>query len=255
MKLKNKQAIVTGADSGIGQAIAITFGREGASVVVHCRKDGEAAQKTVKQIQDYGGKAVVLEADFSDPKAAQDLFKQAVAAMGSIDILVNNAGLLHTEASSLDTPLDDFIHSLNIDLISGWALCQAAGQHMVQRGMGSIVNITSVHEDRPLSGSVAYNAAKGGMRNITRTLALELATKGVRVNNLGPGMIATPMVASALDDPEKKKQATERIPMGRPGEPQEIANVALLLASDDSSYVTGSTFFVDGGLLQKSGGA
>ncbi len=126
---------------------------------------------------------------------------------------------------------------------------------MIERGGGVIINITSVHEEIPGPGGVAYDAAKGGLRNITRTLALELAPQEVRINNIAPGMIATPMTADSLADPEKAQQSTQRIPMGRPGQPQEVANVALLLASDDASYVTGSSYFVDGGLMQSVGGA
>jgi glucose 1-dehydrogenase len=126
---------------------------------------------------------------------------------------------------------------------------------MVERGGGAIVNITSVHEEIPSPGNVAYDVAKGGLRMVARTLTAELAGKGVRVNNVAPGMIATPMTTERLLDPEQGEQAMKRIPMGRPGEPQEIANVVLFLVSDDASYVSGSTFFADGGLLQNVGGA
>lgn len=255
MKLQGKNALITGSDSGIGQAVAITFAREGANVVVHYGSDQQGAQDTAREVQQHGVRAEILQADLADPKNAQALFEQAVQQMGQIDILVNNAGTGADVQASLDTPLDDFIRVLNIDLISPWALCQAAAKPMAERGHGVIINITSVHEEIPSPGGAAYDAAKGGLRNLTRTLALELASKGIRVNSIAPGMIATPMTAETLQDPQKAQQSTQRIPMGRPGQPQEVANVALFLASDDASYVTGSTYFVDGGLMQKVGGS
>lgn len=254
MKLQGRMALVTGADSGIGQAIAITFAREGADVVVHYHADEQGAQTTARQIQEQGRRAEIMQADLSDPGAAQSFFREAVSRVGPIDILVNNAGTGASVEKSLDTSLAEFIRVINIDMVSPWALCQAAAQQMVERGRGSIINITSVHEEIPSPGGVAYDAAKGGLRNITRTLALELAPHGVRINNIAPGMIATPMTAETLEDPEQARQSIQRIPMGRPGQPQEIANVALLLASDDGSYITGSSYFVDGGLMQKVGG-
>ena len=255
MKLEGKTALVTGADSGIGQAIAITFAREGADVVVHYGSDREGAEKTASEIQQLGRRAEILQADLSDPGNAQHLYAQAYERLGLINILVNNAGAGADVEQSIDTPLDDFVRVINIDLVSPWALCQAAAQQMIQHGGGVIINVTSVHEEIPGPGGVAYDAAKGGLRSITRTLALELAPKGIRINNIAPGMIATPMTADALNDPQKAQQSTQRIPLGRPGRPQEIANVALFLASDDSSYVTGSSYFADGGLTQNVGGA
>jgi glucose 1-dehydrogenase len=255
VKLKGRNALVTGADSGIGQAIAITFAREGANVVVHYGSDRQGAEDTAREIRQHGATAEILQADLSDPQNAQELFRQAVERLGQIDILVNNAGTGASAEQSLETTLDDFIRVINVDMVSPWVLCQAAAKEMVKRGSGTIVNITSVHEEIPSPGGAAYDAAKGGLRNITRTLALELAPHGVRINNIAPGMIATPMTADALEDPQKAEQSTQRIPMGRPGQPQEIANVALLLVSDDASYVTGSSYFVDGGLMQKVGGS
>ncbi len=255
MKLQGKTALVTGADSGIGRAIATTFGREGADVVVHYLHDQRGAEQTAHAIQSHGVRAEVLQADLSNPNQAAHLFEQAEAALGRIDILVNNAGKGANVESSLDTPLEAFIDVINVDLVSPWVLAQAAARKMAERGHGAIVNISSVHEEIPSKGGVAYDAAKGGLRMIARTLALELAPKGVRINNIGPGMIATPMTTDRLHDPEQGEQSLQRIPMGRAGEAQEIANVALFLASEDASYVTGSTFFADGGLMRNVGGA
>jgi len=255
MRLSGKCALVTGADSGIGRAIAEAFAREGANVLVHCHQEGPHSQEVADKIEACGRRAVVHAADLSDLEAAAGLFEAAVAALGNIDVLVNNAGRLDTYPSALDMPLDRFQAALAVDLVAPWVLCRAAAAHMTGRGAsGAIINVTSVHEDRPLPGSPAYNVAKGGLRNMTRTLALELAPKGVRVNNLAPGMIETPMVAKTLADPHAGPTALQRIPMHRPGTASEIAEAAVFLASDAAGYVTGTTLFVDGGFLQKSGG-
>jgi len=228
MRLQGKNALVTGSDSGIGQAIAKLFASEGANVVIHYHSDQEGAQKTAQAVHETGSACEIFQADLADPQQAQQLYDQAVAAFGSIDILVNNAGDGADVERSLETPLAEFMRVLNIDL-------------------------TSVHEDIPSPGGAAYAAAKGGLRNITRTLALELAPKGVRINNIAPGMIDTPMTSESLNDPKQAKQASDTIPLGRPGQPEEIARAALYLASSDGSYVTGTTLFVDGGLTQKAG--
>ena len=255
MKLKDKIALVTGSDSGIGRATAATLAREGADVAVHYHSDERGAEQTANAVRVNGVRAEVFQADLSDPAQAEVLFDQVTAAFGRIDILVNNAGKGASAPSSLDLPLASFQDVLNVDLVSPWVLTQRAAKGMVERGGGAIVNVTSVHEVIPSPGNVAYDVAKGGLRMIARTLTAELAGKGVRINNVAPGMITTPMTAERLFDPEQAEQALQSIPMGRPGEPQEIANVVLFLASDDASYVSGSTFFADGGLLQNIGGA
>jgi len=162
MKLQGKTALVTGSDSGIGQAIATTFAREGARVMVHYGTDEQGARTTKQQIEQQGGHAEIAQADLSDPTQAQRLFQQAVETLGHVDILVNDAGTGSRVGASLETPLDDFTRVLTIDLISPWALCQAAATHMTERGGGAIVNITSVHEEIPSPGGVAYDAAKAG---------------------------------------------------------------------------------------------
>ncbi len=256
MKLQGKKALVTGADSGIGRSIATTFAREGADVVVHYGHDRRGAEQTAHTAASHGVRAEVLQADLSDPRNAETLFQQAAALLGRIDILVNNAGKGADAESSLDIELDQFLDVLHVDLVSPWVLARAAARAMVERGEGGvIVNISSVHEEIPSPGNVVYDISKGGLRMMARTLALELGPHRIRINNIGPGLTATPMTAETLNDPEQGQQSMQRIPLGRPAEPQEMANVALFLASDDASYVTGTTYFVDGGLMRNVGGA
>lgn len=254
MKLQGRVAWVTGSDSGIGRAIAVAFAKEGADVLVHFHADEAGAQETARLVRESGRRAEVLQGDFSDPRQAQAFFEQALARMGALHVLVNDAGVGTMLKSSLDASLEDFTHVINVDLLSPWVLCRAAARHMLGSGGGAIINITSVHEEITLPGAASYDAAKAGLRSITRTLALELADKGIRINNIAPGMIATPMTQDRLDDPKGAEIARRRIPMGRPGRPEEVAQVALFLASDDASYVTGSSYFVDGGLMQNIGG-
>jgi glucose 1-dehydrogenase len=254
MQLQHKKALVTGADSGIGQAIAIAFARAGADVAVHYHSDEAGARRTAQQVEQYGRRALTLQADFGDPVGPQRLFEQVQAQLGPLDLLVNNAGRGASVEHSLETPLDEFLNILHINLVSPWLLCQQAARQMLQRGGGVIINITSVHEEIPLAGGAAYDASKAGLRSITRNLGLELAGKGVRIVNIAPGMIATPMNQEELNDPEQAREASQKIPMGRPGRPEEVAAMALFLASDAASYITGSSFFVDGGLMQGFGG-
>lgn len=253
MRLEGKTAFVTGADSGIGRATAITFAREGADVAIHWYEDERGAEQTAHAIGRHGRRVEIFTGDFTDPSVAEGMIDEVVAKFGRLDILVNNAGMGEGAETSLEATTASFQRTVNVDLVVPFILARDAAKHMIANGGGSIVNITSVHEEIPQPGGAAYCAAKGGLRMVTRTLALELAAQGVRVNNIGPGMIATPMTTGALRDPEGSDEAMAKIPMSRPGEQQEIANVALFLASSEASYVTGSTYFADGGLMQKVG--
>lgn len=255
MPLDRKRALVTGADSGIGRAVALALAREGADVLVHYHRDEDGARETAEGVRAAGRRAEVLQADFGDPTAAQAFFAAALERMGGFDIVVNNAGMNAQHDDSLDIGLDDFLQLVNVNLVSPWVLAQAAARHMAANGGGSIVNVTSVHEEISLPGAAAYDAAKAGLRSVTRTLALELAPKGVRLNNVAPGMIATPMTQDRLDDDAEAAKAARNIPMGRAGRPEEVAAVVLFLASDAASYVTGSSYFVDGGLVRNLGGS
>jgi len=253
MRLEGKIAFVTGSDSGIGRAIAITFAREGADVGILMHRDKRSAEQTAAVVRHHGRRAELFEADFATTGGAEGLIEQVISRLGRIDILVNDAGTGANSETSLETGTDEFVRVLNVDLVAPFVLARDAGAHMAERGNGAIINITSVHEEIPQKGGAAYCAAKGGLRMVTKCLALELAAKGVRVNNIGPGMISTPMTQESLMDAEKATEAMGKIPMHRQGEPQEIANVALFLASDEASYVTGSSFFADGGLMQRVG--
>lgn len=252
MRLQGKNALVTGADSGIGQAIASTFAREGANVVIHYGTDRQGAEQTAQQVRQHGVRAEILQADLADANHAPQLFAQALAALGTIDILVNNAGTSSPTGGALQETIDDFVRLLTIDLVSPFALSQAAGRHMAERGQGVIINTTSVAQDLTDPQSTSYHAAKAGLRALTESFALELAAKGVRVNSIAPGTIATPMTAQQVDDPQQRQQAEQRIPLGRVGQPQDIANVVLFLATDEAAYITGASYFVDGGLTLKA---
>jgi glucose 1-dehydrogenase len=255
MRLEGKIALVTGSDSGIGRATALTFAREGADVAVHYNTDRRGAEQTVEGICKHGRRAELFQADFANPSEAEGLVAMVIERLGRLDVLVNNAGMGKGGETSMDIPTADFVEVLNVDLVAPFILAREAAKHMSERGSGSIINITSVHELIPQAGSASYCAAKGGLKMVTKTMAVELAPKGVRMNNIAPGMIATPMTVSTLFDKEASEEAEAKIPMGRAGEVQEIANLALFLASDESSYVTGSSYFADGGLTLSVQGA
>jgi glucose 1-dehydrogenase len=248
-QLEGKVALVTGAGSGIGHAIAQCFGREGASVVVNYFGHAAQAKALAEQLSAVCKRSIALSADISKGKEVQAMVDQAVKELGPIDILVNNAGI-ESAHPILDVPEDVWDKTLDIDLKGAFLCLQACGRVMREHGGGSIVNISSIHEDITFPGFTPYCAAKGGMRMMMRNAALELAPFKIRVNNIAPGAIATPINAQTLQDPQKVSELNAIIPLGRVGKPEEVAQVALFLASDRSSYVTGSTYFVDGGMVR-----
>jgi glucose 1-dehydrogenase len=249
-KLINQTAIVTGSDSGIGQAIAIAFANEGADVAVTYFHDLEGARKTQEAVQKAGRKAVVVHVDVRQPESVARLFDEVQGKLGMSTILVNSAGTQNPGKPIKDMPLEDWDNQLKTDLYGPFFCCQQFIRRIDGSGKhGVIINITTVHEEVPWPGAGAYAAAKGGLRNLTRTLALELADKNINVNNIAPGMVFTPMNQQAIDDPEYRKKAEASIPMKRGAQPQEIARAAVFLASEDARYVQGISLTVDGALL------
>jgi glucose 1-dehydrogenase len=253
MRFDGKVAIVTGAATGIGQAIAVAFASEGAAVTVDFVGAPAKAQDTLDKIKAAGGKAIAVSADVSDPQQVQNLIDQTVGAFGRLDILINNAGLEYKHPF-LEFPLEHWNKIIAVDLTGPFLCAQAAAKQMVKQGEGGrIINISSVHEDLPMITNAPYCAAKGGLRMLTRTICVELAPYGITVNNIGPGAIYTPIDADIQAHPEMEKQLMAEIPLARWGKPEEIAGLAMFLASDAAAYVTGSTYFMDGGMLRQAG--
>jgi glucose 1-dehydrogenase len=246
MDLNGKVAIVTGAGSGIGHAIAERFAAAGASVCVNYLGYEDEARALAQRLP----RAIAVKADVSKVAEVQALVDATVKQLGPIDVLVNNAGL-ERSAPFLDMDEASWDVVLDVDLKGAFLCAQACGRVMRDSGKGgSIVNISSIHEDVAFPGFTSYCAAKGGLRMVMRNAALELAPFGIRVNNVAPGAIATPINAKTLNDPDKVALLQRIIPLARMGRPEEVAEVALFLASDASSYVTGSTYYVDGGMVR-----
>jgi glucose 1-dehydrogenase len=254
MTLQNKVAIVTGGNSGIGKAIALGLAKAGASVVIDYIAHPEASAALEQEIAGLGGQAIGVNADVSQLVDLQKLIDAAVAKFGRVDIMVNNAGV-ETRTSVLDTTEAQYDKVLSINLKSAFFGTQVAAKQMIKQGDGGrIINITSVHEDWPMPGNTAYCLAKGGMRMLTRTAAIELAPHGIRVVGLGPGAVATPINTSTMNDPALLAKLNAAIPLGRMAQPEEIADVAVFLAGDGASYLTATTIFADGGIMQNSVG-
>lgn len=249
-KLDEKVALITGSDSGIGQATAVEFAKEGANVVITYHTDEEGANETLEKVQDAGGKGVVLQVDISEEQEVEKMFDRAVEEFGKVDILMNNAAIDGQGITVADMPTENFDKAIKTNLY-GTFFCTRRFVNLVrkQKNKAKIINVSSVHEEIPAPGTAEYCASKGAVRNFTRVLALELAEEGINVNNIAPGMILTPMNEEAIEDDEKRKEQVNNIPMKRAGRPEEIAKLALFLASSDSDYVTGSTYAMDGGLM------
>src|SRR3954452_4252414 len=249
MRLANRIAVVTGSGSGIGQAIATEFAAEGAHVIVNYLEDEAGAQETLRRVTAAGRRGIVVQADVRDPAAVESLFRQGQEALGVVDILVNNAGVGSSGKPLAEVSLEEWDRVIRTDLYGPFFCCrQFIRMRKAAGGRGRIINVTSVHEEIPSPGNAAYGAAKGGLRNLTRSLALELAPDQINVNNIAPGRIHAPMTAARVEDPAKMREELPRIPWKRPGEPWEIARLAVYLASDEADYVTGQTFTIDGGL-------
>ncbi len=259
--LEGKTAIVTGGSSGIGQAIAIRLGHEGVNVAINYVGRMEGAQAT-KEAIDAGVKAcidevngcgapsraILVEADVSEEPAVEQMFKNVRAEFGTIDFLVNNAGIqIAQDSDALESAAFDRVLAVNL---RGAFLCarEQIRQLLADGQAGAIVNISSVHQIIPKPRFLPYSVSKGGMQNLTRTLALEYAGRGIRVNGIGPGATVTPINRAWTDDPEKRELVTAHIPMGRAGLAEEMAATTAFLLSEEAGYITGQTLFVDGGL-------
>jgi glucose 1-dehydrogenase len=254
MQLEGKTAIVTGGNSGIGAAIVKKFAGEGANVVIDYVSRPEDAADLVKEITAAGGKAVGVEADVSKPSEIQSLVDTAVREFGRLDIMVNNAGI-EKRHSLIEADEESFDAVMAVDMKSAFFGTQlAAKQFIAQGGGGVIVNISSVHEDWAMPGNIAYCVAKGGMRMLTRTAGVELGPQGIRVVNIAPGAVATPINDKTLNDPEQRKKLEDAIPLGTVADPAEIGDAVLFAASDAARYVTATTVFVDGGIMRSSVG-
>ena len=254
MNLKGKTAIVTGGNSGIGLAIVLELARQGANIVIDYVVHPEATEALEKQVIALGDRAIGVRADVSKIEDLQKLIAAAVKAFGRLDIMVNNAGI-ETRTSVLDTTEAQYEKVLAINLKSAFFGTQLAAQQMIRQGGGGrIINITSVHEDWPMPGNIPYCLSKGGMRMLTRTAGVELAPHNILVVGVGPGAVETPINRSTMNDPALMKKLNTAIPVGRMARPEEIASVVAFLASDAASYMTATTIFTDGGIMQGSPG-
>src|SRR5438046_338036 len=257
--LQDKVALVTGGSSGIGQAIAIRLGEEGAAVAINYvgRPDGavttreaieHGVEMCVKKVAEAGGRPILVEADVSDEQAVTEMCDRVMSEYGRLDILVNNAGI-QIAADSDELAAADFDKVLAVNL-RGAFLCarQAVRSFLRAERGGVIVNVSSVHQVIPKPRFLGYSVSKGGMQNLTRSLALEYAARGIRVNAIGPGATVTPINRSWIDDPVKRRMVEEHIPMRRAGDSEEMAAAVAFLCSDEAAYITGQTLFIDGGL-------
>jgi glucose 1-dehydrogenase len=254
MTLTGKVAIVTGGNSGIGKAVVLALAEAGANIVIDYVADEEATEELEKQVAALGDKAIGVEADVSKVEDLERLIAAAVDAFGRLDVMVNNAGI-ETRSSVLDTTETQYEKVMAINLKSAFFGTQLAAKQMIaQGGGGRIINITSVHEDWPMPGNTPYCLSKGGMRMLTRTAGVELGPHGITGVGVGPGAVATPINVSTMEDPEKMKTLDAAIPLGRMAEPGEIGSVVAFLAGDGASYMTATTVFADGGIMQSSPG-
>jgi glucose 1-dehydrogenase len=253
--VKGKNVLVTGGSSGIGQAIAVRFAQYGANVAINYLRDPGEAQDTeervhacVHQVRQEGVREVLVRGDVSQEEDVVRMVRETVEGLGGLDVLVNNAGIQISRPSA-ELSSADFDKVIAVNLRGAFLCAREAIRHfLAENKPGSIVNISSVHQIIPKPDYLGYSASKGGMQNLTRTLALEHASRGIRVNAIGPGATVTPINRAWIDDPVKRAQVEEHIPMRRAGTADEMGALAAFLASDDATYITGQTIFVDGGL-------
>ncbi len=254
-RLSGKNVIVTGASSGIGQAIAIRFAQEGANVAINYLsgpEEAEATRATARQAAIDAGRSgtrdMIVQADVSKEDQVKSMFAAVVTAFGSVDVLVNNAGIQKPSPSE-DIEMADFDRVINVNLRGAFLCARQAVRHFLEQGRGGVIlNNSSVHEIIPKPKYLPYSISKGGMENLTKSMALEYAGQGIRVNAVGPGAVVTPINKAWIDNPKARGEVESHIPMGRAARAEEIAAVFAFLASDDASYITGQTIFACGGL-------
>jgi glucose 1-dehydrogenase len=253
--LKGKNVLVTGGSSGIGQAIAVRFAEYGANVAINYLTTPDEAAQTeqmvhdcMKQVREQDVKDVLVQGDVSKEDDVIRMVEQTVSELGSIDVLINNAGI-QISRPSYELSAADFEKVLAVNLLGAFLCARESIKRFLDADKGGvIVNVSSVHQDIPKPDYLGYSVSKGGMRNLTRTLALEYAGRNIRVNAIGPGATITPINRAWVDDPVKAQMVSSHIPLGRPGTADEMAGVTCFLASDDAAYITGQTIFIDGGL-------
>lgn len=253
-KLLGKNVLITGASSGIGEAIAIRFAQEGANVAINYNSGADRAEGVREQVEKAGSgvqpsaaKHFTVQADISDEQQVNQMFAKVLETFGSLDVLVNNSGI-QKPVPSHELSAEDFDRIIGVNLRGAFLCSREALRHFLSRGGGVIINNSSVHEIIPKPKYLPYSISKGGMENLTKTLALEYADKGIRVNAVGPGAVVTPINNAWIDNPKARAEVESHIPMGRAAAAEEIAAVFAFLASDESSYITGQTIFACGGL-------
>lgn len=260
MNLNGKVALVTGSSQGIGQAVVLRLAQAGANVVINYRSHPEGAEDTLAKVEAIGGNCLMaqcptarqghtVKADLGSVDEIRQLIAESIQHFGKLDILVNNAGI-EKHAAFWEVTEADYDAVMNVNLKGVFFATQVFVQHLLDtQRSGKIINISSVHEELPFPNFTAYCASKGGMKMLTRNLAIELAPLGITINNVAPGAIETPINTKLLNNPEKLAALLNNIPLGRLGQPKDVAALVTFLASDDADYITGTTVFVDGGLL------
>lgn len=249
MRLDGKVALVTGSSQGIGLGIAIRLAKEGADVVINYRSHPEGAKEALAQVEATGRKGHMIQADLGQVTEVRRLVAESIAHFGKLDILVNNAGI-EKHADFWDVTEEEYDAVMNVNLKGVFFSTQEMVKHLRETNRpGKIINISSVHEELPFPHFTAYCVSKGGMRMLTRNLGVELGQFGITINNVAPGAIETPINSKLLNDPAKLGALLSNIPLNRLGQPDDVAAMVAFLASSDADYITGTTFFVDGGLL------
>ncbi|MER5701524.1 MULTISPECIES: glucose 1-dehydrogenase [unclassified Micromonospora] len=253
-RLDGRTALITGSDSGIGQATAIEFAREGADVVVHYLHDHAGANHTRDKVAQAGRRAVVVQCDITEESQVEAMFDEALAEFGALDVLMNDAGVDASGIPVADLDTETWDRAIRTNVYGAFFCSRRFVRHRRdQGGHGKIINITSVHQEVARAGGSDYDASKGALLEFAKSLALEVAPMHLNVNNIGPGMVLTPFNQKAIDDPAYLQEQVQSIPWKRAAQPEEIGKLAVFLASDDADYVTGSTYFMDGGLMQNQG--